>query len=167
MVTISAARAPQSPWPFLLHVVAGHESAAAKVVHGGGLAGDRDLLMHYAVCREAGWPAAGPPARELIGLIPRAMILGYLADEMDWGMANAPEAYTVLNACRAMIFLTDDAIVSKIAGGETALARGTGPASVIRRALGQQRGELADQPPADDAIGYVLTAAAALRRAIS
>jgi streptomycin 3"-adenylyltransferase len=166
-VTVAAAREPRAPWPYLLHVVAGPDAQAAKVHIGAEATGDRDLVMHYAVCREAGWPVVGPPPRELIGSIGTEAIIGYLADEMDWGLAHAPEAYSVLNACRAMIFLTDHAIVSKIAGAETALRRGIGPVHLIRRALGQQRGELPDQPPSADAISYVLATAAALRGGVA
>jgi streptomycin 3"-adenylyltransferase len=83
--------------------------------------GDADLLMHYAVCRAAGWPAYGPPPQELIGAIPRRAILGYQASELSWGIEHASEAYSVLNACRALSYLSDDTIVSKIAGGQAAL----------------------------------------------
>jgi hypothetical protein len=79
--------------------------------------------------------------------VPRRAILDYLAGELRWGIEHAPEAYAVLNACRALIYLTDQQIVSKIAGGEAALRRGAGPAEVIQRALGQQRGSEPDRPP--------------------
>ena len=121
--------------------------------------------MQYAVCRAAGWPVCGPPPQDLIGVVPRRAILDYLADELDWGTAHAPEAYAVLNACRALVFLTDHKIVSKIAGGETVLSRGTGPAGVIERALAQHRGSEPDQPAAPDAVSFVLATAAALRSA--
>lgn len=163
VVTAGQAQRPRSPWPFVLHVVAGPDSATAKVVPGNPLSGDRDLLMHYAVCRSAGWPVSGPPPRDLVGAIPRSLALGHLADEMDWGLEYAPEAYSVLNACRALIFLADDAIVSKIAGAEAALHRGLGPPDLVRRALRQQRGQTPDQPAASDAIDYVRATAAALR----
>jgi streptomycin 3"-adenylyltransferase len=123
--------------------------------------------MHYAVCRSAGWPVLGRPPRELIGEIPQGIILGYLAGELGWGLDNAPEAYCVLNACRALIFLADRTIVSKIAGGQTALARGLGPPAVIRRALDQQQGKAPDQPPGSDAAEYVRATAARLRSAAS
>jgi Domain of unknown function (DUF4111) len=71
----------------------------------------------------------------------------------------------VLNACRALVYLTDYKIVSKIAGGQAVLSRGTGPAEVIERALAQQRGTEPDQPPAPDAVSFVLATAAALRSA--
>ena len=121
--------------------------------------------MHYAVCRAAGWPVCGPPPQDLIGAVPGRAILDYLAGELGWGIGHAPEAYAVLNACRAQIYLTDQQIVSKIAGGEAVLSRGTGPADVIERGLAQQRGSKPDQPPASDAVSFVLATVAALRSA--
>ena len=41
------------------------------------------------------------------GVVPRRVILDYLAGELHWGAGHAPEAYAVLNACRALIYLTD------------------------------------------------------------
>src|SRR5262249_22660434 len=117
------------------------------------------------VCRAAGWAVTGPRPRDIIGAVPRPTILRYLADELDWGLRHASEAYAVLNACRAMVFLSDDAIVSKIAGGQAALDRGFGPAGLIRRALGQHRGHAAEQPPERDAAEFVHATAAALRDA--
>jgi Domain of unknown function (DUF4111) len=163
VVTVAQARQPGPPWPFVLHVTAGPGQPARTVRPGGRSRGDADLLMHYAVCRAAGWPVCGPPPRDLIGMVPRRAILDYLAGELDWGIGHAPEAYAVLNACRAMIYLTDHKIVSKIAGGEAVLSRGTGPAQVIGRALAQQRGGEPDQPPAADALSFVLATAATLR----
>jgi len=121
--------------------------------------------MHYAVCRAAGWAVTGPRPPVVIGPVPRQVILGYLADELDWGLQHAHEAYAVLNACRAMVFLSDDAIVSKIAGGQAALGRGFGPPELIRRALSQHRGHAAEQPPEGDAAEFVHATAAALRDA--
>jgi hypothetical protein len=55
--------------------------------------------------------------------------------------------------------------VSKIAGGEAVLSRGTGRAEVIERALAQQRGSDPNRPPAADAVSFVLATAATLRSA--
>src|SRR5215469_8119388 len=76
-----AARA-RAPWPFLLHVAHGSGEDQVQVVDGGARPGDRDLLMHYTVCRAAGWPVRGPAPAELIGSVPRPVVLGYLADEL-------------------------------------------------------------------------------------
>lgn len=165
VVTVQQAQVPAPPWPFVLHVAAGPGKPGRTVRPGRQSPGDPDLLMHYAVCRAAGWPVCGPPPRELIGVVPRHAILDYLAGELRWGIEHASEAYAVLNACRALIYLTDQQIVSKIAGGEAALRRGAGPAEVIQRALGQQQGSEPDRPPAGDAVGFVLATAAALRSA--
>ena len=165
VVTVAQAGQAAPPWPFVLHVAAGPGKPGRTVRPGGRFPGDPDLLMHYAVCRAAGWPVCGPAAAEVIGAVPRRVILDYLAGELHWGAEHAPEAYAVLNACRALIYLTDDKIVSKIAGGEAVLRHGTGPAEVIRRALSQQRGTEPDRSPASDAIGFVLATAAALRSA--
>jgi len=122
--------------------------------------------MHYAACRVAGYAAFGPPPRDVIGPVARAELLEYLANELVWGLANAPERYSVLNSCRALLYLTDGVIVSKIAGGETVLRRRTGPADVITRALAQQRGTQEDLPPAADAVAFVEETAALLRRGV-
>lgn len=167
VVTVAQARQPAPPWPFALHVTAGPGKTGRTVRPGGRSLGDPDLLMHYAVCRAAGWPVCGPPPQDLIGVVPRRAILDYLAGELGWGIGHAPEAYAVLNACRALIYLTDHMIVSKITGGEAVLSRGTGPAEVIERALAQQRGSEPDQPPGSDAVSFVLDTAAMLRSAAS
>jgi streptomycin 3"-adenylyltransferase len=163
IVAAGAARYPGPPWPFRRHVVAQPAEPARVVLPGPGQ-GDRDLLMHYVACRVAGYAAFGPPPRDLIGPVARAEILDYLADEMMWGLANAPERYAVLNACRALVYLHDGAIVSKIAGGEAVLRQRAGPADVITRALAQQRGTGSDQPPTADAIGFVEATATLLRQ---
>lgn len=165
VVTAGQAARPRAPWPFLLHVAHDPGQDQARVVDGGGRPGDRDLLMHYTVCRAAGWPVRGPAPAELIGSVPRPVILGYLADELRWGIEHAGEAYAVLNACRAQIYLADGRIVSKVAGGRLALARGRGPAEVIGRALDQQQGHAPPREPGPDAADFVLAVAGALRGA--
>jgi hypothetical protein len=165
VVTVAQAAQPAPPWPFVLHVAAGPGQPGRAVRPGGQSPADPDLLMHYAVCRAAGWPAFGPQPAELIGAVPRRAILDYLARELCWGVEHAPEAYAVLNACRALIYLTDHQIVSKIAGGEAVLRRDAGPTELIQRALDQQRGSRPERPPAPDAASFVQATAAALRSA--
>jgi hypothetical protein len=173
VVTQSAAAAARPPWPFLLHVATGAtEPGGSRVVfgrshhgrshHWADSPGDTDLLMHYAVCRAAGWPVSGPPPQQLIGSVSRKQILTYLAGELSWGLEHAPEAYAVLNTCRALIYLTDGELMSKVAGSEAALRRGLGPAGLIRRALDQQQGLAAERRPGPDAAAFVRAAIAAL-----
>jgi hypothetical protein len=165
VVTVTQARQPAPPWPFVLHVTAGGGKPSRAVRPDSPSPGDPDLLMRYAVCRAAGWPVCGLPPQDLLGVVSRRAILDYLADQLGWGIGHAPEAYAMLNACRARIYLTDDKIVSKIAGGEAILSRGTGPVEVIERALAQQHGSEPDQPPASDAVSFALATAAMLRSA--
>jgi streptomycin 3"-adenylyltransferase len=165
-VSRSAAAAPAPPWPFLLHVATGPaEPGGSRIVMAAGERGDSDLVMHYAVCRAAGWPVSGPPPRQLIGPVSRNQILAYLAGELCWGLEHAPEAYAVLNTCRALLYLGDGQILSKIAGGEAALRHGLGPAGLIQRALAQQEGRAAEQRPGAEAAEFVRATAAALKDA--
>jgi Aminoglycoside adenylyltransferase, C-terminal domain len=99
--------------------------------------------------------------------VPRPAILAYLAGELAWGLAHAAEAYAVLNACRALVYLADDRIVSKVEGGELALTGDLAPAALVHRALAQQRGTALAQPPAPDAAAFVQAAAADLAAAAS
>jgi Aminoglycoside adenylyltransferase, C-terminal domain len=165
-VTMSAAAVPAPPWPFLLHASVqeefGQPAGQPALVRGRGHQGDPDLLMHYTVARAAGVAVHGPPPAVLIGPVARPLILDYLAGELQWGLAHAPECYAVLNACRALLYLHDGAIVSKLAGGRAALDRGTAPAVLVRRALAQQRGQAPETPPRPDAVRFVRAASSAL-----
>jgi Domain of unknown function (DUF4111) len=165
VVTAGQAARPRPPWPFVLHVAHDPGEGQARIVGGGERPGDPDLLMHYTVCRAAGWPVRGPAPTELIGSVPRPVILGYLAGELRWGIEHACEAYAVLNACRAQVYLADGRVVSKVAGGRIALARGLGPAAVIGRALDQQQGHAPQRDPGRDAADFVLAMAGTLRAA--
>jgi Domain of unknown function (DUF4111) len=163
VVSRAAAAAAAPPWPFLLHVATGQsEPGGCRIVLGAGSPGDTDLLMHYAVCRAAGWPVHGPPPEQLIGPVARERILAYLAGELHWGLEHATEAYAVLNACRALIYLADSQIVSKVDGGEAALRRRLGPADLIRISLAQQQGRAPGRQPGADAAAFVRATAAAL-----
>jgi hypothetical protein len=163
VVLAGEAADPRPPWPFLLHITT--ERDRVRVVQGADSPGDQDLLMHYAVCRAAGRAVYGPPPSAQIGQVAREVVLAYLADEAGWGLENAPEAYAVLNACRALVFLSAGRIVSKVEGGEIALRRGLGPAAAIERALAQQRGLEPDGRPGPDAVDFVRATAATLRAA--
>lgn len=163
MVTAGQALRPAEPWPFLLHLGAGD---GGQILHmGDEAAGDADLLMHYAVCRAAGITLAGPPPAAVIGPIGRPAILEYLVGELGWGLANAPGCYAVLNACRALVFLNDDKIVSKVAGGLAVLHRGIGPGDLVRNALDQQQARAPERPPGPEAVAFVGQVAAALTAA--
>ena len=153
LVTVDQAARPEPPYAFLLHAC--HEMDGMRLVFGTEVSGDPDLIMHYVVCREAGMTVHGAPARELIGPVPRGVVLRYLAGELDWGLAHGTESYAVLNACRALEFLDGGRVISKIAGGEAALERASGLAELVRRALDQQRAVIPARPPGPEATGFV------------
>jgi len=163
IVTMSQAARPAPPWPFVLHV--GFGDGGMTLVPGDAMPGDPDLLMHYAVCRVAGIAVAGPSPTAMIGAVQRPQILAYLAGELAWGLANAPENYAVLNACRALVYLDDGRIMSKIEGGLTALNRGIGPPGVVRRALEQQQARAPERAAGKGAILFVRESAAVLSAA--
>ena len=160
VVTAGQAGRPAPPWPFVLHL--GLRDGAPALHRGSSVPGDADLLMHYAVCRAVGITLAGPSPADAVGQVARPVILDYLAGELAWGLANAPECYAVLNACRALVYLDEDRIVSKVAGGLAALERGSGPPGLVRRALDQQRGRVPEQPPGPDAAAFVRKVSAVL-----
>jgi hypothetical protein len=126
-----------------------------RLVFGSEVSGDPDLIMHYVVSRQAGLTLHGASARELIGPVARGVVLRYLASELEWGADHGTESYAVLNACRALEYLDGGRVISKVAGGEAALARGTGPAELIGRALDQQRAVVPARPPGLPAIDFV------------
>ena len=158
VVTSGQAARPAPPWPFVLHV--GH--GGRTLVRGDRRLGDPDLLMHYAVCRAAGVSLAGPAPEAMIGPVDRTDVLTYLAGELDWGLANATECFAVLNACRALVYLNEGRIVSKVAGGLAALDRGIGPPSLVMRALDQQQARAPERAAGPDAILFVRESAAVL-----
>lgn len=163
VVTAGAAARPGPPWPFVLHVGVreGNQVLYSGREHGG----DTDLLMHYVACRAAGVALTGPPPEAAIGAVSRPLVLEYLAGELGWGLANSPENYAVLNACRALAYLRRGQIIGKVAGGQAALDEGSGPADVVRRALDQQRARTPERSPRPDAVAFVEEVAAALRAA--
>jgi Domain of unknown function (DUF4111) len=162
VVTAQQASNPTPPWPFLLHVQSAPGQEARRV-RGDAVEGDRDLLMHYAVCRAAGVPLFGPEPTTVFGAVPRVPILSYLADELGWGLAHGSAAYAILNACRALVYAADGDLVSKLSGGRQALEKGLGPAEVIARALDEQQGKLPPEAITDRAASFVRLVADSLQ----
>jgi len=139
MVTLEAARHPVAEPAFELHLTTAPDDT--KVIDGHHRGGDPDLVLHFAVCRRAGrLLGPGLPAAEVFGPVPDDLVVAQLANELRWGAEHAPGEYAVLNACRAMRFATDRALVSKIDGGRWALGRLHGPdRELVETALDRQR----------------------------
>jgi Aminoglycoside adenylyltransferase, C-terminal domain/Nucleotidyltransferase domain len=161
VVSATQAGRPSVPWPFLVHVQSsrGQPARSVRCVEPDG---DPDLLMHYAVCREAAVPVVGPQPQAVFGAVPRSAVLGYLAAELRWGLEHGSEAYAVLNACRALVYAKQGSIISKIEGGRIALEQGLGPPNVVARALDEQRAMSPLRATSADAAAFVRDVADAL-----
>ncbi|RPI04720.1 MAG: DUF4111 domain-containing protein, partial [Actinobacteria bacterium] len=159
VVARTAAASPAKPWPFRVHVTTAPEDR--KVVSGRTHSGDPDLVLHYAVARERGWSATGPPPTELFGSLPTSIVLEQIADELRWAADNGSASYAVLNACRALCFSLEGRICSKSQGGEWALLRGIEP-QLVAAAL-DARAQGTRPPPDPVAKRWVLAAADDIR----
>lgn len=157
-VARAAARSPAAPWPFRVHVTTG--AADRKRVSGRGHPGDTDLILHYLVTREKGWPAFGPRPSDVIGEVPRDHVLRQLADELRWAAEEASDSYAILNTCRALRYFEEGVICSKTQGGDWALERGIQP-DLVRRALAH-RGEGTQQHPRADSKHWIVSVAASI-----
>jgi hypothetical protein len=123
------------------------------IVPGAEQAGDPDLVLHCAACRQHAVTVVGTPAGEVFGPIPRDRVLEAMLAELRWRLHHASTAYAVLNACRAARFAEEGRLCSKVDGGEWYLAR-HGHLPVVKAALDAQRnGQQA--PPIDDATSFV------------
>jgi Domain of unknown function (DUF4111)/Nucleotidyltransferase domain len=138
--TITAVEAPH----FELHV------SGERVVDGSGHPGDTDLPMHFAVLHEHGRALVGPPPATLFPPIPRALLLRGFASELRWAEDHASPSYQVLNACRALRFLEEGILCSKLEGAEWARSRGL-HAALVDAAIGHRRGVTAAQLNAERA----------------
>lgn len=136
VVEESAARRPSSPWPYLVHVNTSTVEGKTRWCEPG--SGDSDLILHYALTRQAGWAAHGPPPTEVVGEIGRRLLAAQLAAELRWAISHASESYAVLNACRALRWSTEGMLCSKTAGATWALLRRVEPA-LVRQALADRR----------------------------
>lgn len=65
---------------------------------------------------------------------------------LRWALEHGSEAYTVLNACRALAYLDNGHVISKVDGAQFALKRG-GPLDLINEALIIQQGTMPDRAP--------------------
>jgi hypothetical protein len=140
LMTLHEAAEPELPAPhFQLHVAVGGRDGRSEVVDARQRAGDPDLVLHIAVCRDYAEAIVGPTPRELLGEIPQQAVRRAVRAEIAWGRTNAPEEYLVLTAARAWLFFDSGRIASKIEAGEWAAARDPEP-DVIRAALARQRG---------------------------
>jgi Domain of unknown function (DUF4111) len=147
VVTHATTLAPVPMPPFELHLAtATGPHGTAKVVDGRGHPGDRDLLLHFAVCRDHGHQLGhSPPPSAVFAPIPRAWLLAGLARELEWAERHATVEYRVLNACRAWRFAEEGVLCSKLDGGRWARGRVQAP-TMVDLAIARQQGRSVPLP---------------------
>lgn len=159
VTTASLATVSERP-PFELHGSTGH---GAKVIDGEGHPGDPDLVLHYAVSRERGVAVVGPPVSSVFPVVPRAMVIRGLVDELGWAREHAPVRYQVLNALRAWAYAETGRLLSKFEAVGWAEGRGR-YVELARAAWRAQVGEVVEVD-ADEVAELLDEAAEAIGRA--
>jgi Domain of unknown function (DUF4111) len=157
-IVLATAVEPTEAPRFELHLGSGN------IVDGSGHPGDTDLPMHFAVLREHGRALVGPPPAAVFPPIPRAMLLRSFVGELRWAEEHASAAYQVLNACRALRFLEEGVLCSKLEGAEWAQDRGMSP-SLVEAAIRHRRGVTEDQPDEELAARFLREARGGLEAA--
>lgn len=137
-------RAPR----FQMHITTGGSNGVTRVVDGRNREGDRDLVLHLAVCRRRGLTLLGPPPDETLASVPAAMVRSAMLDEIEWATVAAPPEYLVLTSARAWLFGETGRIASKIEAGEWAARRYIEPTVVESAVMRQRGGAIAIDPTA-------------------
>ncbi|MGW1408296.1 aminoglycoside adenylyltransferase domain-containing protein [Streptomyces sp. NPDC002403] len=116
MSVITAATAADiGSCPFEVHIRT--TATGTAVIPGAGHAGDADLILHCAVCRDHALAVWGPPAQEVFAPVPADRVRAAMVSELRWALDRASATYAVLNACRALRFAADGQLCSKLDGG--------------------------------------------------
>jgi Nucleotidyltransferase domain/Domain of unknown function (DUF4111) len=144
VMTRSEALDPDVDRPrFQIHTAVG-QGGAARRVDGRAGGGDRDLILHLAVCRSSGHSLAGPSPQATLPSLPEAIVQRAMIEEIGWARGAGDPAYLVLTAARASAFARTRRLVSKVEAGEADAAL-----PVVRAALARQRGLASPIHPAD------------------
>ncbi len=128
---------------FQIHAAV-EQGGTARRVDGRASGGDRDLILHLAVCRSSGYSLAGPAPEATLPPLPDAIVERAMIDEIGWARGAGDPVYLVLTAARASAFARNRRLVSKIEAGEVDAAF-----PVVRAALARQRGGASPIDPAD------------------
>jgi Domain of unknown function (DUF4111)/Nucleotidyltransferase domain len=161
LVARAVAERPPDPPPFEVHV---NTTDGTSIVEGSGRAGDPDLLVHVLMTRRAGTAILGPSPEIVFGEPPRGAALRGVEEDLRWALERGKLGYAVLNACRAIRFLKDDRVSSKLEAGGWAIEHRAAPPILVREAMAERRGARANIP-ARDAAAFVEQTRALLRRA--
>jgi streptomycin 3"-adenylyltransferase len=117
--------------PFRFHFTL--DDKRQRFVSGAGY-DDPDLVLHFAVCGQAGLALKGPPPRETFPMPHRSVVLQALARELEWALADGDLVYAALNGARAWRYAVDCALSSKLGGWLWARSRVAEP-EFLDRAL--------------------------------
>ena len=99
------------------------------------------FLLDLAILRDHGRTLSGPPARDLVGPIPRSWLLEAVRDSLAWHDAHERALQqTVLNASRGWRFAEEGVWSSKDNAGAWALAR-TDDRATVETALALRHGD--------------------------
>jgi streptomycin 3"-adenylyltransferase len=143
VLTRLEASQPELPRPrYQLHV-AMDRSGLARRVDGRSGSGDRDLVLHLAVIRQAGFALAGPDPDQLVAALPREVVLQAALDEIAWARRAASPDYLVLAAARARFLARTGRLASKLEAGQA-----DGDVGVVRAALAHREGRGPETDPA-------------------
>jgi hypothetical protein len=105
------------------------------------------FVLDRAMAREHAVALFGPDPAEVLGEVPRPVVIKALREALDWYAREEPATRSaVLNACRALRFAEEGVFSTKPEAGEWARERVPGPA-VVDAALALHRG-VAHAPPA-------------------
>ena len=111
LMTAGEASQPELPAPgFQLHVTTGGWRSARNVVDGRLREGDRDLVLHLAVCREHGDAIVGPPARSALAELPGEAIESAMREEIGWARARPAGVSRYLRSGVALLCESPDRI---------------------------------------------------------
>ncbi len=151
LMTREEARQPDLRAPrFQMHITTGGPNGVTRVVDGRSREGDRDLVLHLAVCRRRGLTLIGPPPEETLASVPTARIRSAMLDEIEWATVSGQPEYLVLTSARAWLFAETGRIASKIEAGEWAARRYPEPAVIGSALIRQRGGTIAIDKPAAD-----------------
>jgi hypothetical protein len=86
------------------------------------------FVVDRAIAHRHGIAVVGPVAADVIAAVPRPMVLDALAASIAWhGGGDRHGVASVLNGCRALRYVDDDALVSKADAAAWAIDTGIAP----------------------------------------
>lgn len=123
IVLESVCRSFRYPTPFELHFSNAHkEKCMANLekycleMHGA----DKDLAAHFTVVRKVGMTLCGKNISEVFGAVPKEDYIDSIKSDVADAIEEIGEnlVYIILNLCRVLAYIKDDAVLSKKQGAQ-------------------------------------------------